>query len=177
MLNPWEWHSWPQHFHPHHHHFLQSENISLWNEGCIRVKHQNFYRLVLQPASGHTHEISVCLSHEKKKRKKGALIWSKKNNSVIWSPELFVQATTKSRLHAEHTPWVQTSVCLLNGLSGQDRQRGANLCCCWWTPTTPAIGFITDLHSLSHPPCYTSLPSFPAELSWCTVSIGLDLLR
>ena len=80
--------------------------------------------------SSYTHKMSACLSYGKeKKRKKRCFNLGQENNRVIGSSELFVQATTKSSLEAEDTPWVQTSVCLLNGLSGQDLQRNANLCC------------------------------------------------
>ena len=101
--------------------------FSSWNEGYVKVKLQSFYR-VGQPMSSYTHKMSACLSHRKKK--KSCFNLDQENNRVIGSPELFIQAITKSSLEAEDTPWVQTSVCLLNGLSGQDLQRNVNLCCC-----------------------------------------------
>ena len=174
-LNSWVRYGWPQPFHPHHHHFLQTGNISL-----RRMK-----AMLKQSSKVSTELFNLCPAiHTKcqhvypmKKKKKRCFNLGQENNRVIGSPELFVQATTKSSLEAEDTPWVQTSVCLLNGLTGQDLQRNTNLCCCCWTHYHPMHRLHHWLNTLSLPPWYTSLPSFPAELSWFTVSVEPDLLR
>lgn len=103
------------------------------------------------------------------------VLWfgARKVKWVVQSPEELLQTTTKSGAEAAYAAWMQTSVCLPNGLRGHGGQRVDNLAAVGWSPPprhrwlTPTVLPSTILFPTS---------SIPDELWWLTVSVGLDLL-